>query len=249
MGWNGLVETVRLSITPSANRNSYRVARLVGMLTQGSVLRPQPWAGESQLRQSCCCLRSGLLRVLLTIYCVREGDEINTKSRGGGWRLRLGVDGGADRLHHPHRHAVHDAIHHDGKKSGLWPFKKSAVGGKKTAAHVFLIIMHSITPMGNLFFPGGSRAFFTAVGGLFVFVAFQPAHGQARRGGAVNIRELALVDISAPLWRMGRSPEKLQIFLCYFFFAFCLVWELTSPCSKSPSPCPPQGARVHSSCV
>ena len=26
------------------------------MLTQGSVLRPQPWAGESQLLQSCCCL-------------------------------------------------------------------------------------------------------------------------------------------------------------------------------------------------
>ena len=39
-----------------ANRNSCRVARLVGVLTQGSVLRPQPWAGESQLRQSCCCL-------------------------------------------------------------------------------------------------------------------------------------------------------------------------------------------------
>ena len=28
-----------------------------GVDTQGSVLRPQPWAGESQLRQSCCCLR------------------------------------------------------------------------------------------------------------------------------------------------------------------------------------------------
>ena len=50
----------------------------------------------------------------------------------------------------------------------------------------------------NLFFSGASRAFFPAVGGLFVFVAFQPANGQARQGGAVNIRELALVDISAP---------------------------------------------------
>ena len=38
--------------------NSYRVARLVGVLTQGSVLRPQPWAGETQLLQSCRCLRS-----------------------------------------------------------------------------------------------------------------------------------------------------------------------------------------------
>ena len=56
MGRNGLVEIIRLSITPSVNRNSCRVARLVGALTQGSVLRPQPWAGESQLRQSCCCL-------------------------------------------------------------------------------------------------------------------------------------------------------------------------------------------------
>ena len=69
-----------------------------------------------------------------TIYCACEGGEINTKSRGCGWRLRLGVYGGADRrktsfppcrLHHPHRHAVHDAIRHDGKKIGLRPFKKS----------------------------------------------------------------------------------------------------------------------------
>ena len=57
MGRDGFVETIRLRITPTANRNSYRVARLVGVLTQGSVLRPQPWAGETQLRQSCCCLR------------------------------------------------------------------------------------------------------------------------------------------------------------------------------------------------
>ena len=70
--------------------------------------------------------------------------------------------------------------------------------------------------------------FFTAVGGLFVFVVFQPAYGQARQGGAVNIRELALVDISAPLWRIGRSPEKLQIFLCYSPIPFCPVRELKS---------------------
>ena len=87
-------------------------------------------------------------------------------------------------------------------------------------------IIRGIWSMGNLFFPGASRAFFTAVGGLFVFVAFQPAYGQARQGGAVNIRELALVDISAPLWRIGRSPEKLQIFLCYSPIPFCAVWEL-----------------------
>ena len=143
------------------------------MLTQGSVLRPQPWAGETQLLQSCCCLLEapphalpkgrelllaefkvvmwfafpfekagmgpaggvGLLFGFFPIvYCAYDGDEINTKSRGGGWRLRLGVDGGADcrktsfpacRLHHPHRHARHDAILRDGTGSGLWPFKKS----------------------------------------------------------------------------------------------------------------------------
>ena len=32
------------NITPSAKRNSYRVAILVGVYTQGSVLRPQPEA-------------------------------------------------------------------------------------------------------------------------------------------------------------------------------------------------------------
>ena len=49
-----------MCITPTANRNSYRVARLVGAITQGSVLRPQPWAGETQLLQSCCCLRAAV---------------------------------------------------------------------------------------------------------------------------------------------------------------------------------------------
>ena len=44
---------VLVRVTPTAKRNSYRVAILVGALTQGSVLRPQPWAGEKQLRQSC----------------------------------------------------------------------------------------------------------------------------------------------------------------------------------------------------
>ena len=44
---------VCVGVTPSANRNSYRVAILFYILTQGSVLRPQPWAGETQLLQSC----------------------------------------------------------------------------------------------------------------------------------------------------------------------------------------------------
>ena len=57
MGRNGLVGTIRLSITPTANRNSCRVARLVGAVTQG-VLCPQPWAGKSQLLQSCRWVRT-----------------------------------------------------------------------------------------------------------------------------------------------------------------------------------------------
>ena len=114
------------------------------------------------------------------------------------------------------------------KKAASGRSKSPAFAGTKKATRVFLIIMQGITPMANLFFPGASRAFFTAVGGLFAFVAFQPAYGQARRSGAVNIRELALVDISAPLWRIGRSPEKLQIFLCYSPLPFCPVRELKS---------------------
>ena len=49
---------ILLQVTPAANRNSYRVARLVGAVTQGSVLRPQPWAGKSQLLQSCRWVRT-----------------------------------------------------------------------------------------------------------------------------------------------------------------------------------------------
>ena len=37
------------------------------------------------------------------------------------------------RRHHPQRHALHDDNSRHGSKSGLWPFKKSAFGGKKTA--------------------------------------------------------------------------------------------------------------------
>ena len=35
--------------------------------------------------------------------------------------------------HHPQRHALHADNSRYGSKSGRWPFKKSAVGGKKTA--------------------------------------------------------------------------------------------------------------------
>ena len=71
MGRNGQAETIRLCITPTANRNSYRVARLVGAVTQGSVLRPQPWAGETQLLQSCCCLRVAVYMYSFRCCCLR----------------------------------------------------------------------------------------------------------------------------------------------------------------------------------
>ena len=40
----------------------------------------------------------------------------------------------------PQRHALHDDNNRHGSKSGRWPFKKSAVGGKKTIACVILFI-------------------------------------------------------------------------------------------------------------
>ena len=69
-------------------------------------------------------------------------DDINTKSHGVCCRLRLFVavgDGSRktrfppSRRRHPQRHALHDDNSRHGSKSGLWPFKKSAFGGKKTA--------------------------------------------------------------------------------------------------------------------
>ena len=156
------------------------------MLTQGSVLRPQPWAGETQLRQSCCCLRSGQLGVLPIVYCACEGDDINTKNRGGGWRLRLGVDGGADcrktsfppcRLHHPHRHAGHDAIRRDGKKSGLRPFKKSGFRRYKNS--------HSCNPD----YHAGHNTY-----GLIIFSRREPGFFYRRR------RTFCICSFSACLW-------------------------------------------------
>ena len=72
-------------------------------------------------------------------------------------------------------------------------------------------------PIGNkviIFCIGVSRTFFTAKGGLFVFAAFQPATRQARMGVAGNIRELVLEISPDTHGRIGRSPEKPQIFLC-----------------------------------
>ena len=72
-----------------------------------------------------------------------------------------------------------------------------------------------------------SRTFFTAKGGLFVFAVFQPAIGQARMGVAGNIRELALEISPATHGRIGRSPEKPQIFLCLFVVVYSRIKEST----------------------
>ena len=70
------------------------------------------------------------------------------------------------------------------------------------------------------FSTGASRTFFTANGGLFVFAAFPPATRQARMGGAVNIRELALEISPDTHRRIGRRPEKPQIFLSFIVMAY-----------------------------
>ena len=64
-----------------------------------------------------------------------------------------------------------------------------------------------------IFCTGVSRTFFTANGGFLLFVTFQPASRQARMGVAETIRELALEIFPATHGRIGRSPEKAQIFL------------------------------------
>ena len=77
------------------------------------------------------------------------------------------------------------------------------------------------------FCTGVSRTFFTANGGLFVFAAFQPATRQARMGVAGNIREHALEISPATHRRIGRSPEKPQIFLYLFVVVYSRIKENT----------------------
>ena len=56
MGRNGLVETIRLSITPTANRNSYRVARLVGALPRVACFARNPGLGNrNSVRVAAAC--------------------------------------------------------------------------------------------------------------------------------------------------------------------------------------------------
>ena len=88
---------------------------------------------------------AGLIHNWLLLLVV----DINTKSHGGCCRLRLlGFVGDGSRKtrfppcrrRHSQRHALHDDNSRHGSKSGRWPFKKAAVGGKKTIACVIPFI-------------------------------------------------------------------------------------------------------------
>ena len=59
-------------VTPTAKRNTYSVAMLVGILPRVACFRPQPWAGKAQLLQSCR-------------GCVLSSDEYGQIYLGGYW--------------------------------------------------------------------------------------------------------------------------------------------------------------------
>ena len=72
----------------------------------------------------------GIAVVVVPHSLMLQGDEVNTKSRDGCCRLRLGGSGANVRRktsfppchrHHPHRHALHDDSIPHGSKSGLRP--------------------------------------------------------------------------------------------------------------------------------
>ena len=72
----------------------------------------------------------GIAVVVVLHSLMLQGDEVNTKSRDGCCRLRLGGSGANVRrktsfppchCHHPHRHAPHDDSIPHGSKSGLRP--------------------------------------------------------------------------------------------------------------------------------
>ena len=69
--------------------------------------------------------------------------------------------------------------------------------------------IYMVPPIDNkviIFLYRRSRTFFTANGGFFVFVAFQPAIRQARMGVVVNIREPALEILSDTHGRNRAKP-------------------------------------------
>ena len=69
----------------------------------------------------------------------------------------------------PQRHALHGDNSRHGSKSGLWPFKKAAFGGKKTAACVIPTIWRLQIDNKVIFFvPAQAGLFVPAQAGLFL---------------------------------------------------------------------------------
>ena len=92
-----------------------------------------------------------------TIYCVCEGDEINTKSRvaDGGFALAWTVVPIVGKRVFLRAVSTIPTVMHGMtpsaatvKKAAYCRSKSPAFAGTKTAAHVILIIMQDITPMG-----------------------------------------------------------------------------------------------------
>uniref|UniRef100_UPI0040271487 hypothetical protein n=1 Tax=Prevotella sp. TaxID=59823 RepID=UPI0040271487 len=71
------------------------------------------------------------------------------------------------------------------KKSGPWPFKKSAFGGKKTPACISLFYKHIYKKYGNLFFVPAKPDFFYRQRRTFCICSFSACHqaGAAGCGG------------------------------------------------------------------
>ena len=113
--------------------------------------------------------------------------------------------------------------------------QKAAVGRKKrpplaVKKSSLCSSIYMTIPIDNkviIFLYRRSRTFFTAKGGLFAFAAFQPATRQARLGVAGNIREPALEIFTVTHGRIGRSPEKPQIFLYLFVVVYSRIKENT----------------------
>ena len=199
-----------------------------------------------------CCLRRGQLGVLPIVYCVREDDEINTKSRGGGWRLRLGVYGGADcrktsfppcRLRHPHRHAVHDAIHHDGKKKRPMAVQKVRLSPVQKQLLVEAPPQILLKPLPCP--PQGAGVYWSPSpnppqGAGVPLEA--PPHPSPRGGSPFPLCLRVLGWCSFPLGKAGMGPAVGR----YAPLATPTELLLLGEC---PSPNPPQGAGVPFCCV
>ena len=87
------------------------------------------------------------------------------------------------RRHHPQRHALHDDNSRHGSKSGLWPFKKAAFGGRKTAACVIPTIWRLQIDNKVIFFVPAQPDFFYRQRRTFCICGFSACHQAGAAGG------------------------------------------------------------------